>query len=316
MSANLQLNGMQTKFYHRHVANRRIEKNYFVTPWAGIILRHSDKRGDLIQFKTIKNFDSQKDAQYVHLQLLVFRQQGRLFPVFQCHHCPIMKSCNSLSIDNTLESLRPLMCTHAVVAEKLFVGQWETLWPLRVDEIDVTDEAYVPDVNMDVRYQIFTHEEESRYLTAVNYKGRISLLYSITKAQKIPFCSQCRFQSCACFKFLKKSMKEERNEDDEHQDYWLKRYRAPIPRADPYAEEDVNFRYRFGYNSTPFIYPLHMDTALAPLLQRPGSVEAHLPEKIIPQYNVTECCPHGNNFDPSDESLRMIFKSMSIITRG
>ena len=109
-------------------------------------------------------------------------------------------------------------------------------------------------------------------------------------------------------------MKEERNEDDEHQDYWLKRYRAPIPRADPYAEEDVNFRYRFGYNSTPFIYPLHMDTALAPLLQRPGSVEAHLPEKIIPQYNVTECCPHGNNFDPSDESLRMIFKSMSIIT--
>ena len=83
-------------------------------------------------------------------------------------------------------------------------------------------------INSDIRYQVFTENEEHRFISAVKYKDRLSLLYSITKAQKIPFCSHCRFQGCSCFKFLKKSIKGDRDEDDDHMDYWERRHREPF----------------------------------------------------------------------------------------
>ena len=77
------------KNYLRQVAKTQ-EPNKFFLRWGGVCLRNCGENGDLVTFKNVKEFKTSQKRMWLYLPLLLFRENGDLFPIFQCPECPAM----------------------------------------------------------------------------------------------------------------------------------------------------------------------------------------------------------------------------------
>jgi hypothetical protein len=58
--------------FKRNISASR-DKNFFVLPWSGVILKNSDDLGELLEFKSAKAYKDQRASLWILLRLHFFR---------------------------------------------------------------------------------------------------------------------------------------------------------------------------------------------------------------------------------------------------
>ena len=118
-----------------------------------------------------------------------------------------MKAVGGLHLHQDKEEIQELKCKHSEVSDFLVGDTWRDQWDLDFDEIENAEESY----------EVLLHQDENHiellnddiYLGAVFRKKKISVLYTVNRSQKFPFCSNCVKQRCKCFKVLVDGIEEE-----------------------------------------------------------------------------------------------------------
>ena len=158
-------------------------------------MRNCKRSGQLLKFKNVHDFKSQRRPLWIELPLVLFKENGEFFPCFVCKHCNRMKAVSSLKIDQEKAEIEKLQCVHSKAAD-YFIGQkWEDIWELG-DSIQHTDESYEVECNPDFE-SVILRNSGGMYLAVVKRKGKISILFTLGK-RKIPFCSRCGDVSKGC----------------------------------------------------------------------------------------------------------------------
>ena len=105
------------------------------------------------------------------------------------------------------------------------------------------------------------------------------------------------------------------NDDNDEQEefHWNRRQSDAInPRDDFNDALELNEQYRrYGYNITPFEYPINRDNDIqAKLINRMGG-QFDIPDRLQPSYQGALICKHGLGFDSSD--TRLVQTSQNVI---
>ena len=95
-------------------------QNYFILPWAQIVLRNY-YRGKLISYKSLIEYKKKKRPKWVICQLTVFRdnQTGDMFPVFSCSTCKTMHGIENLRIKQDRANIERMKCEHSKMCDKI-----------------------------------------------------------------------------------------------------------------------------------------------------------------------------------------------------
>ena len=181
-----------------------------------------------------------------------------------------MKSVPDFSLQQSRDQIEHMKCIHSRAAE-YFTGNHDDHWIiLEPSDQDVTSNI---DINRDIQVQRLIDQPGCSFLGAYQSNiGKISVLYTVTSKQKIPFCSICTSHRCKCFHQYKKIFNDleiESNQDGP-QFHWERRQTEPEHRSDYLEALEMNDHNRtYGYNMTPFEYPIWRDSNLqAKYIQR------------------------------------------------
>ena len=239
------------------------ENNLVVLPWARVALKNCKDDGDLLTFGSVKEYKAQPKSFWLVLQFMIFRDHGDLIPVFVCPECESMRGVLSFCLDQDRNNVEQLKCMHSRAAEGL-LDDYNDLWIVTAP--DDEEQSHQIIVNDDILVQSLIDEPSECFLGAVQKDNKVSLLYTVSKRQKIPFCSSCTSQKCKCFFEYKKRIRENINVDDDEPEelHWDRAQAGAItPREDFNEALELNEQYRrFGYNLSPFLYPIKRDKDL------------------------------------------------------
>ena len=162
-----------------------------------------------------------------------------------------MKSLEGLALDQIKDELFPLRCLHSEAAA-YFVYPWDNHWTSALEEIEDSDESHKVECNLDIKTQEL--RSDGLFLAAYQQEGRVSLLFTVSKCQKYPFCSNCSTKKCKCFRKFKKILEEEA-ELDESVDFFWKRIKTDRPAPSNHyleVESIQDYFVKHGYNLTNF----------------------------------------------------------------
>ena len=126
------------KHYLRQLSKTQ-EENKHILPWGSIVLRNCDQNGDLLTFKSIGEYKKTGKDMWLQIQLLLFRENDEIFPIFQCPECPEMKPLSGLALDQIQADILPLRCIHSQAATYL-ADPWDYHWAVEV--IEDTEESH------------------------------------------------------------------------------------------------------------------------------------------------------------------------------
>ena len=197
--------------YRRNLVVAR-EKNFFVLPWASLVIKNCKSDGEFLSFKTIKEYKDQRKSLWLLLQLNFFRDNLGLYTVLVCSECDSMQCVGNFSLDQPRNDLARLKCVHSKAAEYL-LGDFNDHWT--IPPPDDQDQTYRIRTNVDMPSQSLIDEVSENFLGAYQLDCRVSVLYTVSRKQKVPFCSSCKSQKCKCFFHYKKVMREEDEEDED-----------------------------------------------------------------------------------------------------
>ena len=77
--SRIQANIMSSKFkYYLRQLSKTQETNHFLLPWGGLCLRNCDENGDLVKFKSIREYRPLDNKMWLHLPLLLFRDRDNV----------------------------------------------------------------------------------------------------------------------------------------------------------------------------------------------------------------------------------------------
>ena len=84
------------------------EENHFFLPWGGLCLRNCDDNGDLLKFKSVKDYKRVGKRLWLHLPLLLFRENvSTIILLAKCNNLILlfgrMVSFLCSSVQNVLE---------------------------------------------------------------------------------------------------------------------------------------------------------------------------------------------------------------------
>ena len=230
-----------------------------------------------------------------------------------------MKSVPDFSLQQSRDQIEHMKCIHSRAAE-YFTGNHDDHWIIpEPSDQDVTSNI---DINRDIQVQRLIDQPGCSFLGAYQSNiGKISVLYTVTSKQKIPFCSICTSHRCKCFHQYKKIFNDleiESNQDGP-QFHWERRQTEPEHRSDYLEALEMSDHYRtYGYNMTPFEYPIWRDSNLqAKYIQRiESNGQFNLPTALIAEFRPDMVCnKHQNHFDPSNERLVQTSRNMVIYTQ-
>ena len=298
--------------YRRNLSVEQ-EKNLFVLPWACVAIKNCKDDGDLLKFSTKKESKGQQKSLWLLLRLAIFRADAGLTPVFVCPECDSMRGVINFCLDQDRDYIEQLKCIHSKAAEGL-LDDYDNLWIVTAPEDE--DQNHTIKVNEDILVQSLIDEPSECFLGAVQNDNQVSLLYTVSKKQKIPFCSRCPSPKCKCFFEYKKRIREHVNVDEQEELHWERRKVDAITPRDDYNEAlELNEQYkRFGYNITPFEYPIKRDDDLqAKLINRMGG-QINIPDRLEPSYEGALVCKHGFGFNSSDVTLVQTSQNVIIYT--
>ena len=179
------------------------EENKHILQWGSVVLRNCDQNGDFLIFKNIGEFKKGGKDKWLLIQLLLFRENGEIFPIFQCSECPDMKPLSGLALDQIEADLLPLRCIHSQAAAYI-ADPWDYHWPVEV--IEDSEESHKVECNLDIKTQELRNDK--LFLAAYQHEGEVSLLFTVSANQKYPFCSKCSSKKCKCFRRYKKEVED------------------------------------------------------------------------------------------------------------
>ena len=108
-------------YNYRRILSVTLEKNFFVLPWASVVVKNCNEDGELLQFKTMKSYRDQGQSFWVLLKLSIFRDNLGLFHVLACFNCESMKGVGAFCLDQDRDAVEQLKCIHSKVAEGMFI---------------------------------------------------------------------------------------------------------------------------------------------------------------------------------------------------
>ena len=120
------------KDYLRQLSKTQ-EENKFILQWGIVVLKNCDQNGDFLTLKNIGELKKIGKDKWLRIQLLLFRENDEIFPIFQCPDCPEMKPLSGLALDQIQADLLPLRCIHSQAATYI-ADPWDYHWPLDVIE--------------------------------------------------------------------------------------------------------------------------------------------------------------------------------------
>ena len=197
-------------FYYQQIAHQKSELVHKV-PWGGAIVRNCLPNGEILHFKTLKEYEVFKKETnkqfWLLLPLKIFRHENTLFGVYCCPQCATMTGTNKLSVDQDPRNILSRLCIHSRVCSTI-LDDWRNIW-----EIDISASDRVVNVvcNKNIQYHNFHKQVAGQsLLAAVRTKGEVAVLCTVTNRQTIPLCSVCVTKKCPHVFFYNK---EKENED-------------------------------------------------------------------------------------------------------
>ena len=118
---------LNTRNYLRNLS--QCEKAFFITPWAGVIIKNCDISGNMIHYCTTQSYIQSKIPLWLFLSLKLFRDDLGIYGAFVCSTCPSMSSVAMLTLDQRREDIENILCLHSVAAAEL-TGDWRDFWGL------------------------------------------------------------------------------------------------------------------------------------------------------------------------------------------
>ena len=312
-----------------YVRNLNIpERNVYSLDWGAVAIRDCDNNGDLLKFKNVKSFKEYGKTMWITLKLARFREDNQIYGEYICPECPSMKAMLSMCVNVNKQEIQNHLCLHSRAA-KLLLGDWKEQWPT-LSELHSTTISDQILLNSEKKVMLPLRTKDF-FLAAFQEEGKISLLYSLTRAQKRPFCTQCTRQQCVCFKkyksILNDILMEENEEETENGETADNVYDLPWKRETLSRKKLVNnyqntFTYNdyikeFGFNQTHIKFPLYHDNErLQKWLLRRNTNEYILPDHIIPDISDSLSCLHGNRYDADNNNLIKHSDTIKIYTKN
>lgn len=187
---------MKDVFYFQQICDDKV-KNIFKVPWGGALLRNCSSAGQVLSFRTVKEYEKQKKetnrSMWLYLPLKVFRSDGFLFGVYCCPQCESMTGTNKLSVDQDPVQIASRVCIHSKVCSTL-LEDWRAVWNIYVAPRDKLVEIVC---NVDIKQHTFQQpSKENTLLAAVLAGDDVALLYTVTVRQGTPHCSLCTVRNC------------------------------------------------------------------------------------------------------------------------
>ena len=112
------------------------EKNFFVFPWANVLIKNCNTDGEFLSFATIKDYKAQLQCLWLPLKLHFFRDNLGLYTVIVCPECDSMKSIGDFCLDQPRNDIEQLRCMHSKAAEFL-LGDYDDEWLITPPANDV-----------------------------------------------------------------------------------------------------------------------------------------------------------------------------------
>ena len=291
------------------------DKNFFVLPWANILIKNCSSDGDFLSFSTIKEYKEQGQSLWLLLKLQFFRDNSGLYTVLVCPECDSMKSVGDFCLEQPRNDIEQLRCIHSKAAEYL-LGNYDDHWILPPPSDD--DEMHNISINDDVSAQCLIDQIDECFLGAYQIEGKVSVLFTVSQKQKVPFCTNCSSKKCKCFFKYKNKIRGNDNDSCESNEefHWERRKTQRANPRDDYREIlDLNEHYkRYGYNLTPFEYPIKRDPDLQEKLVNRMKGQFNIPGSLRPDFVAALVCKDGFGFDDSEDRLVQTSTNLIIYT--
>lgn len=315
MAINIDL---ETRNFLRNIA--KYEQSFFLTPWAGVIVRNCDASGDFIMHSTTQSYIHTKIPFWLYLSLKMFRDNQGTYGAFICPTCQSMSAVPMMTLDQRREDIEPLLCLHSrAVADR--VGDWRDIWELP----DIADGIFSHRFQPGQDTKVLILLEKDLFLAAIQNRGDVKLIFTISKKNKSPFCSKCSKQKCKHYKQYKEHTNDENNADNSsgndsnhsnESEGGENIASQAVPPSDHYAEIEPIDEYQknYGYNLSKIVFPFKMDQETQEAWIERLDGQYVLPNKIIPEFIEGFECKHGQTFDPNDDNLLEFSSNIIIYT--
>lgn len=223
-----------------------------------------------------------------------------------------MQCVGDFCLNQTRGVIDRLKCNHVKAAEYI-AGNYEDHW--NIPYPDDQDETHNISVNSDITVQCLIDEDSECFLGVHQTNGKLSVLYTVSKKQKMPLCSICSSTKCKCFHQYKDAIRVANDTNQEIPEFhWEKRRtETPVPRDDYEDILELNEQYKkYGCNLTHFEYPIKRDPVLQERFVTRSKGHYDIPQSLKPQFMESLTCQHGFGFDSSDASFLQSSKNLII----
>ena len=182
-------------FYYQQVSDEK-EKTIFAVPWCAALIRNCSNNGQLLEFKTVKEYENHvKDGGeklWLYLPLKIFRSNDNLFAVFCCPQCETMAGTSSLSMNQDPLQIAARVCIHSKVCSTLI--DWQAVWDI---DISPEDNLVQNICNEDITTHTFMKaSKDNPLLAGIRTSEGVAVLYTVTQRQVTPLCTQCVVRNC------------------------------------------------------------------------------------------------------------------------
>ena len=320
---------LNTRNFLRNLAKE--QNTYFITPWAGVIVRNCDASGGFITHKTAQLFIQSKTPVWIFLKVKLFRDEDGIYGAFICPTCESMSSVLMMTMDQRRGDIESLLCLHSKAAA--YRTDWREIWGLPAIDLDTLSHCFQP--GLDTRVVLLSDNDP--FLAAVQNNGDVQLIFTLSKKNTSPFCSKCSTQKCKHFKQYKdfidqmdvNSMNNSNHSDGSSNSNSTASSASTAssetgnenPQGNPPPDhyDDIEpideYTKKYGYNLSKIVYPPKMDPVIQEAWIRRLEGHYDLPEKITPEFvEGFSCRKHGNTFDPNDSKLVQYSKNIIIYT--
>ena len=165
---------LNTRNYLRNLS--QCEKAFFITPWAGVIIKNCDISGNMIHYCTTQSYIQSKIPLWLFLSLKLFRDDQGIYGAFVCSTCPSMSSVAMLTLDQRREDIENILCLHSVAAAEL-TGDWRDFWGLPAIDNETLSHKFQVGLDVEVKELM----EKDLFLAAVQNGGVVHLIFTLSK---------------------------------------------------------------------------------------------------------------------------------------
>ena len=109
-----QIRDLNTRNFLRNLS--KYENTYFVTPWAGVVVRNCDTSGNLIQHSTTQSYIRSKILFWIFLNVKLFRDEEGIYDAYVCHTCQSKTALPMMTMDQQQTDIETLLCLHFIPA--------------------------------------------------------------------------------------------------------------------------------------------------------------------------------------------------------